>query len=90
MAIFENIINHKIKTITTEELIKYANQFNIALSRNMAEKVALYLRNTTLNIFNDNERTQMIRDIAKITGPQTAREINKLILELSKKQNKKL
>ena len=90
MTIFENIINHKIKTITDEELLKYADQFNITLSSKMAAKVALYLRNTKLNIFSDNERTQMIRDIAKITGPHTAREMNKLILELSKKHNKKL
>lgn len=90
MKIFENIINHKIKTITAEELLKYANQFNITLNNSKAEKVAQYLRNTQLSVFNDDERSKMIRDIARITGPQTARDINKLIIEFTKKNDKKL
>jgi hypothetical protein len=85
VKIFENIINHKIKTISADELLKYASQFDITLTRSMAEKVAKYLRNTQLNIFNDGDRTQLIREIAKITGPQTAREINKLFIEFTRK-----
>lgn len=85
VKIFENIINHKIKTITADELLKYASQFNITLNKPKAEKVAQYLRSTQLNLFNDGDRVQLIRDIAKITGPQTARELNKLIIEFTKK-----
>ncbi|MFL6559477.1 MAG: DUF2624 family protein, partial [Bacillus sp. (in: firmicutes)] len=44
MTIFQSIINHKINTITAEELLKYANQFNISVSRQQAVKIAEYLR----------------------------------------------
>ncbi|MGJ7921392.1 DUF2624 domain-containing protein [Neobacillus sp. LXY-4] len=84
VSIFENIINYKLKTITSDELLKYANPFNISLSKNQAEKIAQYLRSTRLNIFQDSERAQMIKDIAKITGPETAREINKLFITFTK------
>ncbi|MEH7110651.1 DUF2624 family protein, partial [Bacillus sp. JJ1764] len=49
MKIFENIINHKINTITAEELIKYANQFNITVNRQQAKKIAEYLRGKNIN-----------------------------------------
>lgn len=84
LQIFENIINHKLKSITAQELLKYATQFQIKLSKNQAEKIAQYLRGNTLNIFQDSERAQIIKDIAKIAGPETAREINKLFLSFAK------
>ncbi|WP_423799111.1 DUF2624 domain-containing protein [Neobacillus sp. SAB-20_R2A] len=85
MKIFESIINHKINTITADELLKYANQFNIAITRSQAKKIAEYLRGKNINIFDDLQRAQLVREIAKAAGPQTAREVNKLFAELVKK-----
>ncbi|HEY2421228.1 MAG TPA: DUF2624 domain-containing protein [Neobacillus sp.] len=81
MNIFENIINHKINTITTEELVKYANQFDVAVNRKQAEKIAQYLRGKNVNIFNDTERAKLVKEIAKTAGPKTAREVNKLFMQ---------
>lgn len=84
MNIFENIINHKVNTITTDELLKYAGQFQVAISREHAKKIAEYLRSKKVNIFNDNERSQLVREIAKIAGPETAREVNRLFIQFTK------
>lgn len=84
VSIFENIINYKIKSMTTEELLKYADGFKIKLSQNQAEKIAQYLRTTKLNVFQDSERAQVIKEIAKIAGPDTAKEINRLIITFTK------
>ncbi len=84
MSIFENIINYKIKSMTAEELLKYADGFKIKLSKNQAEKIAQYLRTTKLNIFQDGERAQVIKEIAKIAGPDTAKEINRLFITFTK------
>ncbi|NRD80778.1 DUF2624 domain-containing protein [Bacillus sp. BRMEA1] len=84
MKIFESIINHKINTITADELLKYANQFNITVNRQQAIKIAEYLRGKKINIFADSERAKLIREIAKAAGPQTARDVNKLFTELTK------
>jgi hypothetical protein len=82
--IFENIINHKINTITTEELLKYANQFKISVDRNQAKKIAEYLRGKQFNIFNQDTRVGIVKEIAKVTGPETAKEVNKLFLQFTK------
>lgn len=84
MKIFENIINHKINTITGEELIKYGNQFQISITREQANKIAAYLRGKNVNIFNSNERTKIIKEIARIAGPETAREVNRIFIMFTK------
>lgn len=84
VKIFENIINHKINTITGDELYKYAVQFNIRVNRQQANKVAQYLKGKNVNIFDDRERAALIKEIAKIAGPETAREVNKLFVQFTK------
>jgi hypothetical protein len=84
VKIFESVINHKINTITGDELLKYSEQFNIKVNRQQAYKVAQYLRGKNVNIFNDRERAALIKEIAKIAGPETAREVNKLFVQFTK------
>lgn len=84
MKIFENIINHKIGTITGDELLKYGKQFQIIITKQQADKIAAYLRGKQVNIFNDEERTKVVKEIAKIAGPETARAVNKLFIQFTK------
>ncbi|MED3548967.1 DUF2624 domain-containing protein [Cytobacillus praedii] len=84
MKIFENIINHKIGTITGDELMKYGKQFQIIITKQQADKIADYLRGKQVNIFNDDERTRVVKEIAKIAGPETARAVNKLFIQFTK------
>ena len=73
-----------MNTITGDELFKYAEQFNIKVNRQQAYKVAQYLRGKNVNIFDDRERSALIKEIAKIAGPETAREVNKLLIKFTK------
>lgn len=84
MKIFENIINHKINQITTDELLKYAEQYNITVKREHAKKIADYLRGKQVNIFDSSQRATLIKEIAKVAGAGTAKEVNKLFLQLIK------
>ncbi|OCA91131.1 tRNA methyltransferase [Bacillus sp. FJAT-27225] len=84
MKLFENIINHKINTITDKELLNYANQFGIAINQKQAGQIAEYLRGRQINIFDSAQRTAIIKEIAKIAGPDTAKEVNKLFLQFTK------
>lgn len=83
VKIFESIINHKMNTITADELLKYANQFNIVINRSQARKIAEYLRGKNINIFDNAQRASLIKEIAKAAGPETAREVNKLFKQLT-------
>lgn len=84
VKIYESIINHKINTITADELTKYANQFQIKLNRQQAKDIASYLRGKQVNIFNDDERRALIKEIAKIAGLEKAKEVNRLFVQFTK------
>lgn len=84
MKLIENFINHKISTITGDELLKYARQFKIQVNKEEAEKIAAYLRKNQVNIFNSRERVRLIKEIAKISGPDVAKEVNRLFIMFTK------
>jgi cytidylate kinase len=84
MSIFQNIINHKLNTMTADELLQYADQYQISLSRKEASQIANYVKGKKVNIFNDEERSQLIRELAKITNIRTAKEVNRLLSSFTK------
>lgn len=84
MKLFQNIINQKMNTITTDELLKFASQYHISVNRPQADKISKYLHGKQMNIFDAVQRTAVIKEIAKIAGPQTAQEVNKLFIQLTK------
>lgn len=81
MGMIENFINYKIGTITSEQLFKYAQQFNFDVTEQQADRVAKYLRSERVNIFNDSDRTELVKKIAVEVDPQTARKLNQLFLQ---------
>lgn len=84
MRIFENIINHKINTITGSELLKYAQQFQLSISRAQADKVASILRGRNVNIFDQGERTMILKEMEKIVGANTTKEVEALLVKFTK------
>ncbi len=84
MKLIENFINHKISTITGDELLKFARQFQLEVTKEQAEKIAAYLRKKQINIFNTRERVQLIKEIAKVSGPEVAKEVNRLFVMFTK------
>ena len=84
MKLIENFINHKISTITGDELLKFARQFQLEVTKEQAEKIAAYLRKKQINMFNTRERVQLIKEIAKVSGPEVAKEVNRLFVMFTK------
>ncbi|WP_019154532.1 DUF2624 domain-containing protein [Robertmurraya massiliosenegalensis] len=84
MKIFQKIINHKINSITGKELLKYGKQFQVSITNEQANKIAAHLRGRNVNIFNDDERTKVISEIAKIVGPDKANEINRIFVSFTR------
>jgi uncharacterized protein (DUF697 family) len=78
MKLLQNVINHKINNITGDDLLSYGKQFGVKISPEQAKKIAAYLRGKNINIFSNAERSKVIKEIAKIAGPATAKEVNKI------------
>jgi hypothetical protein len=84
VSIFQSIVNHKINTITTEELLKYAKQFGVAISVNEAKQISSYLRGRQVDIFNKSERAKLLKAIERLTSPATANAVSQLVTQFTK------
>lgn len=84
MSIFQSIVNHKINTITAEELMKYGKQFGVSLSEHEAKKIAAFLRGRNVDIFNVSERARLLNEIEKLTSPATAKAVSQLVTQFTK------
>lgn len=76
MILFQRIINQKLNNISVEELMQYAKQFNVSIGRAQAAEVVKTMHGQNINIFNQNERKQLLEKISTITSPQTAQQVN--------------
>jgi len=84
VSIFQSIVNHKINTITTEELLKYAKQFGVTISVNEAKQISSYLRGRQVDIFNKSERAKLLKEIERLTSPATAKAVSQLVTQFTK------
>ncbi|MGM0853159.1 MAG: DUF2624 domain-containing protein [Bacillota bacterium] len=82
MKLLQNVINHKINNITNEELLKYADQYNISLTSQQATSIVASVKGKNINIFDDSKRSKLVKNLARIIGPAKAKEINQLFLQL--------
>ncbi|WP_449536998.1 DUF2624 domain-containing protein [Ferdinandcohnia sp. Marseille-Q9671] len=84
MNIYQQIINQKLKTLTPEDLMKYGQQYDIDVTKAQATNVLKLIRKRkNINIFNPEEKNQLLREIAQITSPEVARKLNQLFLKFT-------
>ncbi|MGD6832228.1 DUF2624 domain-containing protein [Bacillus haimaensis] len=84
MNIYQQIVNKKLHNISPEELMNYSAQYNISLTSDQAKKVSALLQSKKVNVFNTSERIQLMKEVAKITGHETAKKVNQLFMEFTK------
>lgn len=79
MNVYQQLVNQKIKAVTDKDLLKYSKTYQISLTPKQAKQIISLIRNTpNLNIFNNAQRKKLLREIAKITNIEMARQLNKL------------
>ncbi|WP_307342928.1 DUF2624 domain-containing protein [Metabacillus malikii] len=78
MILFQKIVNQKLNNISVDELLQYANQFNVTITREQAKKVVTLLNGQNINIFNPNERKHLLSQIAQVTTPNVAKQVNEI------------
>lgn len=86
MSVFQQLVNKRLRTVTVKDVIKYSKNYQIPISVEQAKKIVAILRSKQkLNIFNDDERKAVLREIAKQTNVNIARQFNKVFMTFMKK-----
>jgi Protein of unknown function (DUF2624) len=86
MNLYQQLIQQKIKMITPEELVSYSHDYGIPLTVEQAKKVLHIARTNKINVFDPQERKKWVKELAKITSPQTAKKANELFLKFINKK----
>ncbi|WP_129704801.1 DUF2624 domain-containing protein [Priestia megaterium] len=82
MKIVQQIVNKKVNNITPKELLKYSKQYNIPITDQQAQTLVSVIRQHPVNIYNLEERRNLIKQIAQVTDRETARRVNELFQQL--------
>ncbi|KGX85329.1 DUF2624 domain-containing protein [Pontibacillus marinus] len=74
----KQVVKQKLKTLTVDELISYANTYNVSITPKQGEQIIAFLKETDLNPLDEQDRMKALKKLAQITDPQTAQKVNKI------------
>ncbi|MCG8397884.1 MULTISPECIES: DUF2624 domain-containing protein [Bacillus] len=83
MILFQKIILQRLNQVTAEDLLKYSKQYGISLTRTQAAEVANLMNGKNINIFNDQERLQLLKQVENITSKETANTVNEIFKQFT-------
>jgi ribosomal protein L22 len=78
-AIMQQLINNKVNSLTTKELLDLASQNNINLSFTQAKKVISILRSEKIDIANKTQVERMIQRLQTEVDPYVSSVIQQLL-----------
>ncbi|MFP3418415.1 DUF2624 domain-containing protein [Bacillus sp. SIMBA_154] len=78
MILIQKIVLQRLNQITANDLLRYAKQYGVSLTSTQAAEVAKLINGKNVNIFNDAERSRLLKQVEAITSKQTAQTVNDL------------
>lgn len=83
-AFIQQIVNQKVNTITAQELINYAKNYNISLKKQEADSVIRILRSEhPINVKDSTQHKKIIRRVYKEISPTLAKKADQLLSQFS-------
>ncbi len=82
MNFIQQIVNKKLNNITTNELLKLSKEYQIPITEEQSQKIVSLIKGKNINIYSHIERIGLIKQIAKVTSPSTAQQVNTLLQNL--------
>ncbi|MGG2013974.1 DUF2624 domain-containing protein [Bacillus sp. S10(2024)] len=84
MNLIQQFVNKKLNNMTSKELLKYSAEYGVSITNEQADKIVTLIQGKQINIYDDQERLQLLKQIAMVTSPATAQQINTLFQKLIK------
>lgn len=83
-SFLQQMVNEKVKNLNANELVKYANQYDIPLSKQESIKVIKIIKSQKqINIYDQKQKRKLINKIENVVSSQTATAAKKLLDKLS-------
>ena len=83
-GIKKKIILSRWKQIKGEDIYSYAKEYGISITENQATQISKHIQSSSYDPTKQQDRTKMLKQLAKITDLETAQKCNKLFNKLIK------
>ncbi len=84
MNLIKQLVNKKLNHISTKELLKYSKEYNVPITTAQADQIVGLMKGKNINIYDNDERLALLKQIAQVTSPATAQQVNTLFQQLLK------
>ena len=74
----------KLNHISTKELQKYSKEYDVPITNAQADQIVGLMKGKNINIYDNDERLALLKQIAQVTSPATAQQVNTLFQQLLK------
>ncbi|GAE33421.1 DUF2624 family protein [Halalkalibacter akibai] len=82
-VIMQQLVNNKVNSLTTKDLLDLATQYNIQLTANQAEKVIAILRTEQIDVANQAQVHRIIHRLQTEVDPYVSSVIQQLLQQFS-------
>lgn len=82
-AIMQQLVNHKVNSLTTGELLQLAKQHQIALTNEQAKKVISILRSEEINVANQEQVNRILHRLQTEIDAHVSSVIKQLLQQFS-------
>lgn len=82
MGFYQIIVNQKVKQITPEGLLDLGGKYGIQINYNTAVQIVNLIRSNPIDVFDDIQRNRLLAEVARISSPDVARQIEVLFNSL--------
>lgn len=79
MNFYQSFVNQRLRTLTTNEIVRLSPSNGLFIDLEEASKVSRLLHGSNINVFNKEERLALFNQITSITSSFVATDIDKLI-----------
>lgn len=84
MNLIKQLVNKKLNHISTKELLKYSKEYDVPITTAQADQIVGLMKGKDINIYDNDERLALLKQIAQVTSPATAQQVNTLFQQLLK------
>jgi len=81
-SFIKQAINHKINTMTIEDLVELGLKHKIIITKQQSAKIIKILRRETIDITNELQRKRILKQIWLEVGPDIQVKIQRLLNEM--------
>lgn len=78
----KQLVYHKLKNLTSSEILAYAEEYNFHLGKDEAESILNYFKNVSFDPFSKSDQQRFFSDLKTMTNATTALKAERLFHSL--------